>query len=163
MNALATFNYGSKAVRIVDIDGAPWFIAKDICDCLDLENVSRATENLDEDDKGMTTAHTPGGKQSLLIISEPGMYELTLNDNKNKFTVKLPWKLRDLVRLTNELALDTGSGNSKREKIISLLYKVQMFTIELSRLNLLEDAVDQIDTTKLADAQVRAISYMNYL
>lgn len=31
-------------------DGEPWFVAKDVCTCLELENVSQACARLDEDD-----------------------------------------------------------------------------------------------------------------
>ena len=39
------------SVRVVEKDGDPWFVAKDVCKCLELENVSQALASLDEDEK----------------------------------------------------------------------------------------------------------------
>ena len=41
MSNLAIFSNESFGnVRITMIDGNPWFVAKDVCDCLELDNVS---------------------------------------------------------------------------------------------------------------------------
>ena len=39
------------SVRVVEKGGEPWFVAKDVCKCLELENVSQALASLDEDEK----------------------------------------------------------------------------------------------------------------
>lgn len=69
-------------VRTLIIDDEPWFIAKDICCVLDLSNVTRAIERLDEDEKGFTTIQTLGGPQNVNIINESGMYALVLSSRK---------------------------------------------------------------------------------
>lgn len=42
-------------VRIILIDGAPWFVAKDVCDSLGLSDARRAVERLEEDEWSLTT------------------------------------------------------------------------------------------------------------
>lgn len=54
--------------------GEPWFVAKDLCDILELGNPARAFDRLDEDDKGVITTDTLGGKQKMSIVNESGMY-----------------------------------------------------------------------------------------
>ena len=39
-------------VRVVERDGEPWFVAADVCRALGLEQVSRALDRLDEDERG---------------------------------------------------------------------------------------------------------------
>ena len=39
----------------------PWFVAKDACDCLELTNVSKACQTLDDDEKGVGKTDTLGG------------------------------------------------------------------------------------------------------
>ena len=39
-------------VRVVERDGEPWFVAVDVCRALGLEQVSRALDRLDEDERG---------------------------------------------------------------------------------------------------------------
>ena len=56
-------------VRVVDVNGEPWFVAKDVCDCLELDLASGA-RGLDDDEKGLHTMQTPGGEQEMLIIEK---------------------------------------------------------------------------------------------
>lgn len=46
------------AVRVVDVNGEPWFVARDVCDCLELDLASGA-RGLDDDEKGLHTMQTP--------------------------------------------------------------------------------------------------------
>lgn len=65
-------------LRVVEIDGAPWFFAKDACGCLGIKNPRDAVEKLDEDEKGVALTDTLGGAQDALIVSEGGLYTLIL-------------------------------------------------------------------------------------
>jgi len=38
MNDIQVFDFEDNAVRVVDIDGEPWFVAADVCRVLDLSN-----------------------------------------------------------------------------------------------------------------------------
>ena len=60
MFALKAFDYGGQQVRTTVMDGQPWFVAKDVCEILELGNVTRAVERLRESQKGLTTIQTPG-------------------------------------------------------------------------------------------------------
>ncbi|MFO1100014.1 MAG: Bro-N domain-containing protein [Xanthobacteraceae bacterium] len=76
------FSFEGQPVRIIDRDGNPWFVLADVCRVLEIEQPTRAAERLDEDEKGVTTIHTPGGRQEMLIISESGLYSLVLTSRK---------------------------------------------------------------------------------
>lgn len=69
-------------VRIVMRNNDPWFVAKDIAECLEISNVSDACSRLDDDEKAIGKADTLGGSQDLLIISESGLYTLIMRSNK---------------------------------------------------------------------------------
>lgn len=43
-------NFGT--IRTVYLSGEPWFVAKDICDCLEIGNSRQALSRIDEDEKG---------------------------------------------------------------------------------------------------------------
>lgn len=66
------------SVRTVLIDGEPWFIAKDVCDALQIVQAASATRALDDDEKGMHSMHTLSGRQKMAIINESGLYTLIL-------------------------------------------------------------------------------------
>lgn len=68
---------GIGSVRVVMRNGEPWFVAKDVIRALgyaDFYNPSRATQVIPEEWKGVQRMHTPGGEQTMLTISEQGLY-----------------------------------------------------------------------------------------
>lgn len=71
-------------VRVVDVDGEPWFVARDVCECLELGNPRTSIALLDEDEKGVHTMDTPGGQQEMSIVSEAGLYSLILRSRKTR-------------------------------------------------------------------------------
>lgn len=75
---LSTYNFESHTIRTLAINNEPWFIAKDVCDAIGIDNNRKALLALDEDEKGVTLSNTLGGKQEMNIISESGMYTLIL-------------------------------------------------------------------------------------
>jgi len=76
------FQFDSHEIRVVLIDGEPWFVAKDICNVLEHTNSSKALERLKDYEKGLTTVSTRGGNQEMAIISESGLYRLVLTSRK---------------------------------------------------------------------------------
>ena len=75
MNELKIFeNPEFGKVRTVAIDGEPWFALKDVCQAFGETNYRRVASRLDEDEKGVSQIDTPGGKQSMTIVNESGLY-----------------------------------------------------------------------------------------
>ena len=47
------FEYEDRTVRVVkDEDGNPWWVAKDVCDILEIVDHKQAVAGLDEDERG---------------------------------------------------------------------------------------------------------------
>lgn len=69
-------------IRALAIDGEPWFVAKDVCEALGISNNRDALARLDEDEKGVALTDTPGGKQRVQTVNEPGLYTLVLSSRK---------------------------------------------------------------------------------
>lgn len=67
---------------LVGSDGEPWFVARDVAKILELGTPRTSLALLDEDEKGVHTVDTPGGKQEMSIISEAGLYSLVLRSRK---------------------------------------------------------------------------------
>lgn len=84
-------------VRVVMKDGEPWFVARDVCECLELANTSQTLSYLDDDEKGVTTNDTPGGAQEMSIISEPGLYSLILRSRKPEAKAFKRWVTHDIL------------------------------------------------------------------
>lgn len=81
-NRLQVFSYEGNEVRTVLRDGEPWWVLKDVCDILELSNSRMVADRLDDDEKGVSIADTPGGKQEITIISESGLYSAILLSRK---------------------------------------------------------------------------------
>ena len=79
---ITPFSFESHAVRIVLRDGEPWFALTDVCTALDIENHRNVRARLDDDERGVQSMDTPGGKQTLSIINESGLYSVILTSRK---------------------------------------------------------------------------------
>jgi prophage antirepressor-like protein len=98
MNALQTFTFAdSHTVRTVIEDGQVKFVASDICNALGLENPSKATTNLGEDEKGITIADTPGGRQPMITITESGLYTLIFKSRKPEAQAFRKWVTSEVL------------------------------------------------------------------
>lgn len=76
MSDLNVFAFDSQAVRVVMVDGEPWFVGKDVAEVL---GYARPNDALQQHCKGAVKRRplsTPGGTQELRIISEPDMLRL---------------------------------------------------------------------------------------
>ena len=82
MSEIVLFNFESHDIRYVGDGIKHEWVAADVCEALNLTNVSKALARLDEDEKGITSSDTPGGEQELLTVNEPGMYGLVLGSRK---------------------------------------------------------------------------------
>ncbi|MFK5920890.1 MAG: Bro-N domain-containing protein [Verrucomicrobiota bacterium] len=85
-------------IRIVDQDGEPWFVAKDICDALNIKNPRDAIVSLDEDEKS-TVGNTDGalGGPSRNVISESGLYSLILRSRKAEAKTFKKWVTSEVL------------------------------------------------------------------
>ena len=84
-------------IRVVEHSGAPWFVGKDVCDCLEIGNSRDAAASLDDDEKGVALIDTPGGKQEMSIISEPGLYSLVLRSRKPEAKAFKRWIVHEVL------------------------------------------------------------------
>ena len=81
MNNLTIFESPEfGAIRTVELDGEPWLVGKDVATALGYKNPQEAIRtHVDDEDKGVSEILTPGGKQSVPIINESGLYSLVLS------------------------------------------------------------------------------------
>lgn len=97
MPNIIPFTYNTKQVRVIEKDGEPWFIAKDVCDILEISNGRDAVSRLDEDEKDVAISDTPGGKQNMTIISESGVYALIFTSRKPEAENFKRWIRKEVI------------------------------------------------------------------
>ena len=100
------FHYQHHSVRTLDLQGEPWFVAADVCAILGLDaslavnGRKRECEDsggLDDDEKGTAIVSTPGGKQKMLIVSEPGLYALVLKSRRPEARAFRRWITHEVI------------------------------------------------------------------
>lgn len=102
MDALKIFTHEAfGSVRIVEHNGLPWFVGKDVCDCLELGNTTEALRGLDDDEK-FTLSNPEGNPRAgipleLNIISEPGLYSLILRSRKPEAKAFKRWLVHEVI------------------------------------------------------------------
>ncbi len=65
---------------MTDEQGEPWFVGKDVAKALGYSNCNDAlARHVDKEDKGVVNHDTLGGKQTMTIINESGLYSLILS------------------------------------------------------------------------------------
>ncbi len=120
---LSTFNYLSNTVRVVEIDGQPWFVAADVCRTLELDTTygtSAHLKKLDADEKRPVPMNTiPGkGMAQATLVSEPGLCKLigrSLKPEAKAFDrwvrhEVLPAIRKDGMYVAGEEKVKTGAG-----------------------------------------------------
>jgi prophage antirepressor-like protein len=77
-----SLRYENQRLRFVGTPEKPEWVAVDVCDILEIANVSQALSGFDEDEKGIHCVYTIAGKQNLLTVYEPGLYRLIFKSRK---------------------------------------------------------------------------------
>lgn len=94
---LIPFQFESFQIRVLLQDGDPWWVAADVCAALEIGNPSMALTRLDDDEKGISSIDTLGGKQEVSIINEPGLYSLILGSRKQEARGFKRWVTHEVV------------------------------------------------------------------
>lgn len=89
---LVPFTYADTAVRVVTIDGEPWFVLADLCRVLGLANVKDVRDRLaDGVDQTYPIADSLGRTQQATLVSEAGMYEVVIRSDKPQAVAFRRW------------------------------------------------------------------------
>lgn len=72
-------------------------MAADVCRALGLGNSRQTLSYLDDDEKGVITSDTLGGKQEMSTINEPGLYSLILRSRKPEAKAFKRWITHEVI------------------------------------------------------------------
>jgi prophage antirepressor-like protein len=113
-SAPAPFLFDGRPVRVLDHAGDPWFVAGDVARELGYSHTPHMLRLLDDDEKGVHETDTLGGKQSVSIISEPGLYKAVARSAKVGAKVFDRWVRHDVlpaIRKTGTYGTTTAPPN----------------------------------------------------
>ncbi|KFI31341.1 phage antirepressor protein [Haematobacter massiliensis] len=80
---MQTFTFLTHPIRTVTIDGAPWFVVRDVLDVLGIVHLGAALNNVDQTHI-IDIKITSGRGRPNKLINEPGLYKLILRSDKEE-------------------------------------------------------------------------------
>lgn len=102
-------------IRTINLDGAVWFFASDVCMALDIKNPRDSFLKLDDDEKrtvGTADSSVQASRTNAALISESGMYNLIFQSRKPEAKQFRRWVTSEVLpqlRRTGSYSL-TGRG-----------------------------------------------------
>ena len=101
-NEIQTFNFNATPMRaLTDENGDPWFVAKDVCDILEIRTNNLRTildsDEISELSNDYNIDIAQNGGKSPLIISEAGLYGLVLKSRKPEAKGFKRWVTHDVL------------------------------------------------------------------
>lgn len=85
MNNVQEFLYENSPIRMIESNGETWWVLKDICKLLSIENHKNITKRLEEDEVGTFELPHPQSKEKkleMLCVNESGLYSVILRSDK---------------------------------------------------------------------------------
>lgn len=158
MNELEkVFEYEGRQVRTVIRDGEIWFVGKDVCDILEHSNSRMALDRLDDDEKGVSSTDTLGGKQEMQVVNEPGLYSLILGSRKPEAKVFKRWVTHEVLPTIRQTGM-YGVGNVNMAALLSSQQKlVEMQQETLSMMVSLAARVEALEKGKDAEDRMQVV------
>lgn len=86
-----TFNPSNAPIRVQVINQNPFFIAKDVCEALDLKDTEVSLRKLEDDEKLMRKLYVSGQNRDMWLINESGLYNLIFRSNKQEAKAFRKW------------------------------------------------------------------------
>ena len=165
-SSLLPLNFKGCAVRTVMIGNMPWFVAKDVCEVLELSDVSMSVAKLDDDEKLVQKLFVSGQNRDMIIVNESGLYTLIMRSNKPEAWSFRKWVTSEVlpsIRATGQYTMPQLVENrlaamekmlvdnaSRGEEIIKELavMKDQFETMDVLQRDMLFEIQQEIDGLK---------------
>ncbi len=103
---------GESLVRVADVDGAPWFVAADVCAVLGIVKHRDAVARLQDDETRPVIVDGNAGPREMTAVSESGLYALIIRSRKPsavKFRRWVTGEVLPSIRKTGRYAADDAA------------------------------------------------------
>jgi prophage antirepressor-like protein len=131
---IVPFDFNGNEIRTLGTWDAPLFVAADVCAVLDLSNVSKACESLDDDEKLISQLVISGQNRDVICVTESGLYSLVLRSRKKQAKVFKKWITSKVIPSIRK----TGSYIKPMSPAEMMMHQAQMMLEMEQRQNALE-------------------------
>ena len=166
-----TVSFNEKNIRVIGSYNEPWFVAKDICNILELKNITETMKMIPEKWRSSEKLNTFGGEQNMIIINEAGLYKLIMRSNKpiaQKFQEVVCEEILPSLRKKGEYKIQSIIDKNKeleeeKKKIIDKYEKTKKREIEKGYIiyvgmNDLDPKVFKVGTTVNLSSRTSSLS-----
>ncbi len=91
------YRFHGTLIRAFYIEGRTWFVAAEVCAALDLVNPRMVVKSLRPAHRGVSTMDTPGGAQTVNLITEGAIYVLVFKSRKPQADAFQSWVTDDVL------------------------------------------------------------------
>ena len=151
MNDIKLFNYNNNQIRVVEKDGTAWFVAKDVCDVLGINNARKAVSSLADDEKMTVTESYAqkkrGGARFYNVVNEPGLYRLIFRSNRPEAEQFKHWVFHEVLpdirkygMYLNDKAREAAMVNPEAFNAIARAYAQEKEKVKALEAKILDDA-----------------------
>jgi len=140
MSNLSIFAFEGQQVRFVGTADKPEWVAQDVADVLEIQNIRQTLAGFEQDEKGVCTIYTPGGEQEMLTVTEPGLYRTIFKSRKEVAKRFRRWVLHEVlpsIRKTSNYSLPSAELELKKlelelirakQRYLDVSYAIQLST-----------------------------------
>ena len=97
-NQLRIFeNEDFGTIRVIEIDGEPWWVLKDVANALSITDISRLAERLDSDELTRVRLVSGGQNRRMYAVNESGLYAVILRSDKPQAKDFRRWITHDVL------------------------------------------------------------------
>jgi|GEM_PF-2634991 len=110
MSALDVFQYEGAELRTASLDGEPAVVLSDLAKLLGYRSASDAGRILRDHHRGYAEVRTPGGAQTMVVVTEQGMNRLLMRSNASNAEQVQDWLSDDVmpsIRRTGSYVTET--------------------------------------------------------
>lgn len=137
-------------VRCYIVDNEPWFLLKDVCECLDLSNPTSCFNRLDEDERSKFNLGRQGDAN---IVNEYGVYNLVLSSRKPEAKAFKRWITHDVIPSIRKKGLYGVTSDIKSMSKNELMAKALVVANEtIERINEEREAERKIAQLRIEQA-----------
>jgi len=152
MTDVTLFQFEDHDVRVVVLDGEPWFVVLDVCRVLEIADARRAASRIEEADRRRTPVHSPerGQYRDTWVVNESGLYELVFASNKPEARRFRRWITSEVLPQIRK----TGSYSTTLSPAEMLLQQCQMLVEQERRTRAIEEQNRRISSRQEAQDEI---------
>ncbi len=158
MNTVQLVEFEGREIRMVERDGEPWWVARDVCDVLELTHISNALEGISERDLTVAVLQSGGQNREMKLINEPGLYRLIFKSRKQEALRFQDWVCREVLPAIRRDGVYVGGSDLGVE-----LAEVNALELRCDALRLRIDAKKLEHRARLFEAIDGGVSVANWV